>query len=112
MKRLLLMICSLLIASQAYGTTLYGWVSNQTGYIGVLISLSTGRIDKVHRNSPAAQAGMLTGDIVAKVNGKIFRASDMDGDSGSIVDLTINRKGEIMMFTMVRVPVQEIDVAH
>lgn len=90
--------------------TLYGTVSNQQGHIGVLIEPGTGHIMKVHVGSPAYRCGVLPHDIVVEVDGHPIGKNDIAGDAGTFVSLVIRRGTETLRFTLVRVPVREIDV--
>lgn len=72
--------------------------------IGVTVQASKEgyiKVVQVFDNSPAKTAGMLPGDYITKVNGKIFSSEEMDdavaaikGEPGTKVKLTILRENE------------------
>lgn len=72
--------------------------------IGVTVQASKEgyiKVVQVFDNSPAKKAGMLPGDYISKVNGKIFSSEEMDdavaeikGEPGTKVKLTILREDE------------------
>lgn len=72
--------------------------------IGVTVQASKEgyiKVVQVFDNSPAKKAGMLPGDYISKVNGKIFSSEEMDdavaeikGKPGTKVKLTILRENE------------------
>lgn len=75
-------------------------VSGKDGHIVVVAPIEGG---------PAKEAGILTGDIIQKVDGKIYTDKDMEaavkhmrGEEGKEVTLTILRDGKEMDFTMKR----------
>jgi len=78
--------------------TLYGYVSNEYGRAGVLIS-KYGRISHVYRHSPAFDAGLKPGDVVTDP-----KQEDIDGCAGEWVTLTISRKKQTFIVHIQRVP--------
>ncbi len=64
-----------------------------TGHIGVLISPS-GVISKIHKFSPAEKAGLIKGDKVVEIDHRDARTKDIEGEPGTLVDLTIERNHE------------------
>lgn len=61
------------------------------------------------KNSPAEIAGIKTGDIIVKVDGKTYDASQINemansikGEKGTKVDIEIIRNGEVLNFTIER----------
>ena len=66
---------------------------NCLGRIGVYISPS-GVISIVRHESPAEKAGLLKGDKVVQVDHKKTRTKDIEGEPGTVVDLTIERNHE------------------
>ncbi len=68
-----------------------------------------GRISDVMRDTPAAEAGIRTGDLLWKVDGEDVTGVDLDlvvakikGQSGTTVDLTFLRDGEPLEMTLTR----------
>lgn len=77
-------------------------VGMDNGYVKIIAPID---------GSPAAEAGLLTGDIILKLNGKPIKGMGLDeaieqmrGPKGSAIDLTIGRPGEPQPFdiTLVR----------
>ena len=83
-------------------------------FVGIGARLDTTRDKRVViieaiENSPAARAGILPGDIIAGVNGKALLGADVmkvigqiKGPEGSLVKLTIERKGKPILFNLRR----------
>ena len=100
----IVLITTLLVAVMLKGScqppavVLTGLVSNQYGRIGIRIVRSgprRGRINKVHGQSPAADAGLKEGDRVVAVDGVRPTDIDMiDGQAGQFVRLTVRRKAD------------------
>lgn len=64
---------------------------------------------EVFKNTPAEAAGILIGDVIVAIDGASVTstgyeeaASAMKGAVGTSVDITVNRGGEIITFTIVR----------
>ena len=65
------------------------------------------------KESPAEAAGILSGDIITKVDGEECTGQELEtvsnkvrGESGTQVELEINRNGEILNFTLTRTHVK------
>lgn len=78
------------------------------GRIGVRINHS-GRVHRVHPNSPAEAVGIQKGDVITSVDGmrKSF-VGKIHGTPGTIVNLTVRRNGEELSFAVPRVEVFKI----
>lgn len=86
----------------------------QNAYVGVGITISLredGYLDilKVESGGPAAEAGILVGDILIKANGQDCAELGMDGtrnvvrgEEGTTVDLTLKRGEQEMILTVER----------
>jgi hypothetical protein len=77
------------------------------GTIGVTIDFSSGRIQQVHADTPAARAGLHTDDLITAVNGTALEdledpAEAIRGDVGSTVTLTIKRAGITKDYALTR----------
>ena len=86
------------------------WAMASAG-IGVMTAREEGDIvvKQVVRGGPAAQAGVRSGDIISKVNGKDTTSMTMDqvaslilGQAGTMVRLEITRKGNPMRELVIR----------
>lgn len=73
------------------------------GKIGILYNPVAHKVVKVYANTPAAAAGLHTGDKIMHVNDK-----DIQGPPYTEVELTILRNGKTLIFTIERVPKEEI----
>jgi len=112
MKILLAFLTVIFIAQAvpANATMLVGGIQYRDveGRVGVRINHS-GRVFKVHANSPAEAAGILKGDVITSVNGlrKGF-VGKIHGTPGTIANLTVRRAGEELAFSVIRVETFEI----
>lgn len=97
-------------------TTLHG---NVGAGIGVEMGLRDGyvRVLRVLPDNPALRAGIMTGDILYKVNGEEVYTWDSDqianvlrGEAGTEVKVTIVRDGSEMDFTMKREEINNVSV--
>lgn len=89
-----------------------GTESGQFDGIGVLVSEDENGDTYVvtpYKGTPAGDAGILPGDVIAKVDGEDmhgkgvnYAASKMRGEKGSKVNVTINRGEEVLEFTLTR----------
>ena len=80
--------------------------------IGVLINIGDSSkisVAQVYENSPAAEAGIIPGDILIGVDGTNTVGMDyvvvvdmVKGEAGTDVTVTFDRKGEVVEFTMTR----------
>lgn len=89
--------------------------------IGVVVERVTGGvyISSVTPDSPADVAGIKAGDIIAKIEGEdaldftIAEASEkIRGESGTVVNVTMLRDGELIDFTLVRAAVSVKSCAY
>jgi C-terminal processing protease CtpA/Prc len=78
--------------------------SNVHGYTGVQRSGHT--VYRVMRGSPAEKAGLRDKDKIVSVDGGPVH--QLDGPCGQNVELDINRDGEILHFTVERLPKEEV----
>jgi C-terminal processing protease CtpA/Prc len=94
MKSFLASILSLAMALPVAANTgiLQGIVdySPGVGKIGVRVSPS-GRVMRVSPRSPAAKAGIMTGDKIIAADGKASPVGRIHGEPGTTVDLTVKR---------------------
>ena len=87
----------------------------QNAYVGVGITVTlredgTGAdVIQVIKGGPAEEAGLLPGDVIVAVDGVYFDTSDMQdltlrikGEEGTTVDITVQRDGEKIVFTVER----------
>ena len=86
--------------------------------IGIATVKDDGRyvVSRVLSDSPAEEAGMSTGDIILKIDGKDVDADDnisklVSGETGSKIEITVKRDGENLDFTMYRAEVEEDSVS-
>jgi len=97
MKNLIMLAIAALVTTNcsANATALVGMVefSPGTGKIGVQVSPS-GKVTRVHPQSPAERCGLLPGDKIISVDGKGGNVGHIHGSIGSTVTLTIQRGGE------------------
>lgn len=79
----------LLLAAQI----LTGTVSHSTceGRIGINVDYSSGRINRIYENSPAAWYSLRKGDVVLEVDGKLHNCENISGEPGSLVHLKVKR---------------------
>lgn len=93
-------------------------MDNQAGkYSGVGILVSSNKegaltVNRVFKDSPAMEAGLLAGDVITHVNGTPVwaqTAEDLNnavslvkGEDGTTVEITVSRKGEDKVFTVMR----------
>ena len=88
-------------------------------YVGVGITVSVREdgqgvnVTQVYAGGPAEEAGLKPGDVIIKVDGQGFDASDLTdvssrvkGNAGTTVDLTILREGNETVFTVERREIQ------
>lgn len=85
------------------------------GGIGVELSVRNNVVTvvRVLADNPAEKAGLLVGDVIAKVNDKVIPASEslndvvskIRGEAGTTVKITVNRGGEMKDFTITRAEV-------
>ncbi len=87
--------------------------------IGVMVDRSTLKVLMVYKDSPADQAGMMTGDIITAVDGMTVAeygtdaVSDMiRGEIGTEVTVTVERDGEILELVAVRDVLSEKSVTY
>ena len=85
--------------------------------IGVVLAKRDGyiRIVRTLPDNPASKAGLLSGDIIYKINGEPVYTLEADeiatrlrGDTGTTVDLTIVRDGEEKTFTLTREAINNV----
>lgn len=96
--------------ASADATTLVGGIKYHEveGRIGVRVNHS-GRVHKVHPDSPAELAGIQKGDVITSVDGK--RSSvvgRIHGQPGTVANLTVRRNGDELSFAVPRVEVFKI----
>lgn len=92
----------------AAAITLNGGISNSTGRIGILVS-KEGYIFKVHRRSPAKNAGLKKDDVVLSADGE-KGSRGIEGPVGTKVNLIIKKKnGSIEKLEITRVNKEEIN---
>jgi carboxyl-terminal processing protease len=88
----------------------HGYIEiENVGSVGIALYAADAKglkILKVYDNSPAAKAGIVKGDIVNNVNGKVItHRGDFDvvnGVIGTHVEITINRDGVVKTYDLVR----------
>lgn len=80
--------------------------------IGVQYNSSTFAIIRVFKDSPAENGGLIAGDIISKIDGVDVSNKTSDeikdmvlGEEGTTVDITVNRAGELLTYTIVRAEV-------
>ena len=91
----------------------------QNAYVGIGITITVREaedgydIKKVEENGPAAEAGILAGDILTKANGTELGSLGVDGaaaivkgEEGTTVEITVLRDGKEMTFTVERRTIQ------
>jgi membrane-associated protease RseP (regulator of RpoE activity) len=100
-----LLSLGLLIAITYYGSVQTG--HSDKGYIGILYNPVGHKVVKVYKDSPAAKAGLLPGDIVKYVNDK-----DIVGPCYTKINLTIKRGNETFSVVIERIPNEYIDRKH
>lgn len=85
----------------------------QNAYVGIGVTIQTAEegypIQKVAEGGPAAEAGLLAGDIIVAVDGTRVAGMDADagkalvqGKAGTKVEITVKRGGTEMTFTVTR----------
>lgn len=93
-------------------------LENQTGkYSGIGILVSSDKegglsVNRVFKNSPAMEAGLLAGDVITHVDGISVSARTTEemnnavalvkGEDGTTVEITVNRNGESKYFIVPR----------
>lgn len=93
-------------------------LENQTGkYSGIGILVSSDKegglsVNRVFKNSPAMEAGLLAGDVITHVDGISVSARTTEemnnavalvkGEDGTTVEITVNRNGESKSFIVPR----------
>lgn len=93
-------------------------MDNHAGkYSGVGILVSSNKegaltVNRVFKDSPAMEAGLLAGDVITHVNGTPVWAQTTEdlnnavslvkGEDGTTVEITVSRKGEDKVFTVMR----------
>ena len=82
---------------------LLGQVSNVPGAIGIRWSWMTDKIYRVYKDGPADRAGIQVDDKILKVRDDEGH-SEISGDSGTYVNLTIKRDGKVLQFRILREP--------
>lgn len=86
----------------------YGNIQTGHGSHGRIGIQYTGRrIVKVYLNGPAAEAGLLPGDVIKRVNAK-----SIQGPSYTKVNLLIKRGNSIFSVEIERVPWEDVDTKH
>lgn len=87
--------------------------------IGVQYNASTFAITRVFKESPADNGGLLAGDIIYSVDGTEVSGKTSDelkqmvlGEQGTTVDISVNRGGELLDFTIVRAQVDSSVYAY
>lgn len=89
----------------AQATTLTGGIKyhDVEGRIGVRVNHS-GRVFRVHPQSPADVAGIQKGDVITEVDGdRRHIVGRIHGQPGTVVSLTVRRQGEELAFKVPRV---------
>jgi carboxyl-terminal processing protease len=92
-------------------------------FVGVGVSLVDDngkcKVDAPIAGTPAAKAGIKSGDIIIKINGEDITKLDIDtvanmirGESGTKVTLTVNRNGALLSFTMTRETIKTASVDY
>lgn len=71
------------------------------GFIGVRIGVLDHRIQRVYANTPAARAGLQSGDKIISVRDEDNR-KNIEGFVGSEVVIVVKRKNEQLTFKMKR----------
>ena len=85
----------------------------KNAYVGIGVTIQTTEtgypIQKVAEGGPAAEAGLLAGDIIVAVDGTRVAGMDADagkalvqGKAGTQVEITVDRNGAEMTFTVTR----------
>ena len=82
--------------------------TNVEGRIGVRINLGSGAIYKIHPFSPAANAGLVIGDVVIRVDGKPHNAVNISGEPGTIVKLVVKHGSDLIPMDIERIDYREI----
>lgn len=93
-------------------------MDNHAGkYSGVGVLVSSNKegaltVNRVFKDSPAMEAGLLAGDVITHVNGTPVWAKTTEdlnnavslvkGEDGTTVEITVSRKGEEKVFTVMR----------
>jgi|688.fasta_scaffold436130_2 S1-C subfamily serine protease len=106
----LLTVISLAQAVPADATMLVGGIQyhDVEGRIGVRVNHS-GRVHRVHPNSPAETAGIQKGDVITSVDGdRKSVVGRIHGMPGTIANLIVRRNGEELSFAVPRVEVFKI----
>jgi C-terminal processing protease CtpA/Prc len=93
----------------ARADVLYGSVQykNATGRIGVSVN-KKGLIRLVHPDSPAEEAGLVPGDIVESVNGKLKDVWHIHGAPETYVTLMVRRGDSKFLVKVKRIDYHEI----
>jgi len=89
----------------ADATTLVGVIKYHEveGRIGVRVNHS-GRVHRVHPQSPAEVAGIQKGDVITSVDGtRSSVVGRIHGQPGTVAHLTVRRNGDELMFAVPRV---------
>jgi len=107
MKIVLITACALLCSLPANAEFLQGYVTNEYGRIGVQVSPTSGRINRVYPVSPARDAGLREGDRIISADGQIG-PEHADGMAGTLSELVVERRmdGHMSSFVLhvLRVP--------
>lgn len=92
-------------------------------YVGIGVVVERGKgavfVSGIIPGSPAEQAGLLPGDRFLKVDGQDVTSCSVDqlsavvrGPEGSAVELTLERDGKILVFTLVRSAVRQSTIDY
>ena len=89
-------------AGESWQNFLEAFSKRWQGRLGIRFD-SLGVIIEVFKNTPAEEAGLLIGDKIITANGFSWsRTTDMTGDPGTSIDITIQRKDQTIPFRIVR----------
>ena len=88
-----------------FSLVLQGYISNtcRPGFIGVRLNSYSYGIIEVYHGTPAERAGLIAKDQITFVEG-----GRIEGEPGSVVELTIKRGQEFFKVKVTRAPIDEL----